>query len=196
MVDDLTVETPVDVRLIDEIKCDSTGYTYTNTKHDITVCIPLGSLPEGTVISMKIGVNLYGAFRFPEDVRPISPILWLCADQNINFLKPLEVTLPHFLHCTNDEQCKSLHFLKASHEIIFGHFQFKFVDRAIFKPHISYGTLYTTHCCYLCIASNLTEENTPKTKFALITAFLHTKQRSWRVYFCVTYLLHTCMQVT
>ena len=188
---------------IDEIKCDSSGCMYVNTKYDISLHIPVGAIPKGMVIIMKVGIlsNLQARqspFGFPEGRKPISPVVWLCADPDISFLKPFEVTLPHYLDCTNEEQCNKLRFLKAHHDrTVDGHYQFEPANgEAIFKPHISYGILSTTHCCFLCIQNEkFTEQNRPSPIFALSTFTCCTGEHSWKVYLCVTYLLDNCIEV-
>ena len=170
---------------------------YINRTHDITVEIPERAVPEGTVLKLSVSAMLYGPFLFPEGVRPVSPILWLCTNPTLTFSRPIEVVLPHYLHCEDQNDTKKLIFLKADHNSIDGKFHFKPTDgESVFKHHTTYGMLHTKHCCFLCIAAKMTEKDTPKTNLSLITAYPRNPQEHpWNVYFGVTYLLPTCMQV-
>lgn len=56
------------------------------------------------------------SFHFPDDVIPISPVIWLYSlPQNHTLRKIAEITLPHCIDCKSQEEMKSLFFLKADH---------------------------------------------------------------------------------
>ena len=181
----------------DTIKYGSGGGMYINRIHDITIKIPEKAIPEGTVLQLSISAMLYGPFLFPEGVRPVSPILWLCTDPTLTFSKPIEVVLPHYLHCESQKDTEKLIFLKANHNSPCGKFHFKPADgESVFMHHTSYGTLHTKHCCFLCIAAKKTEKDTLNANLALITAYPRNPlEHPWNVCFGVTYLLPTCIQV-
>ena len=189
--------TNVSVPITDTVKYGSAGGMYINQIHDVTIQIPEKAVPEGTYFQLSISAMLHGHFLFPEGVRPVSPIIWLCPQPTLTFSKPIEVVLPHYLHCENKKDTENLIFMKANHHPINGKFHFKPADgESIFKHHTSYGTLHTTHCCFLCITTKTTERETPKINFSLITAYPRNPQEhSWSVYFGVTVLLSSCMQV-
>lgn len=79
--------------------CDHCGTEYIIDDHDITLRIPEGAVPVGESIKFEIGVVLYDPFIFPENTRPISPIVWLCIQEDIELkkVKPIQLILPHFL---------------------------------------------------------------------------------------------------
>ena len=186
------------------IECGSQGCTYLNTKHDILLRIPEEALPEGTVVN--VGVALSGPFTcgFPNNnAQPISPIVWLCPYPKVDFMKPYELILPHCLELMSDQDCEKVRFMKTTqHDMI----QFEPVldGKTMFSPHRSHGILETTHCCYICITKDkLAEPNDPndpiKTNFILIPTIpcsfaLHHHPLS--VYFCVTYCLASCVEVS
>ena len=180
---------------IDTFHCGSAGYVYTNKTHDVTVIFPKGAVHE--TISVQVGIMLRGPFSFPDNSRPVSPILLLQIQPTVEFSKPIQVVLPHYLNCTTESDCKQLVFMKADHSNIDTKYHFKETDgKATFKPHINYGFLYTSHCCLQCITLKGSKAATPKTKFALITAYPKNPDRRVNVYFGVTYFLPTCMEVS
>ena len=84
------------------LECDHKGFKYIIDGHDITVDIPAGAVSEGKTIEFEVGVAVNGPFKFPENVRPISPIIWIdirfLDDNAMNeFKKPFQMTIPHCL---------------------------------------------------------------------------------------------------
>ena len=89
------------------------GRTFTN---DFSLEIPKGAIPEGETLDVDFGVTLSGPFKFPVDLRPVSPVFWVCVQKKSQFSKPVTVTLPQFLDLKNDD------------------------DKKIFRSHISQST--------------------------------------------------------
>ena len=103
------------------LKCTHNRITYYDKINDFGLEIPEGAIPRGKTISIDIGVALYGPFQFPPGMRPVSPVFWVCVRQTnfSHFLKPIIITLPHFLSLEHDEDIQSvgLTFMKAQHEM-------------------------------------------------------------------------------
>ena len=130
--------------------------------HDIMLRIPGDAIPPGMVIHLEVAVVLYGPFQFPDGLCPISPILWLCIQENVDLRKPIDIILPHFL---TDAKSFGIRFAKADHDhkqyatdefgrnlYIFEPLEAAFI--AYKERNQNYGILSTRHCCYLCIISN------------------------------------------
>ncbi len=64
------------------LECDHRGLTHTISDYDITLRIPEGAVSKGDTVHFEVGVCVYGPFRFPENTRSISPIIWLCLREN------------------------------------------------------------------------------------------------------------------
>lgn len=80
------------------MECDCKGQIYDINEHNITVDIPQDAITEGKIIKLEIGVAINGPFKFPENTRPISPILCLeffGESTESGVQKPLLITLPH-----------------------------------------------------------------------------------------------------
>ena len=79
-------------------ECDCNSQEYTIEEHDITLRIPEGAVSKGEKIHFEIDVAMHGPFTFHENMRPISPVVWLCIlEEGVDLKKPFQLILPHFL---------------------------------------------------------------------------------------------------
>ena len=106
-----------------------------------------------------LGPGVSPQFILPDGMIPVSPAVWLCFSQQKKFDSPVTLKLPHCFDCANEEDTKSLWFLKAEHDDISrdssGHIvRFKPVDRMLSKLPCSsrYGILNDHHFCIYCLA--------------------------------------------
>jgi hypothetical protein len=183
---------------IEVIQLDSNGGRYSNENHEVYISFPKGFIPEGKTISIEIGVSFHSSLvtLLPLESIPISPLVKLCVvgEPSIRFLKPVEITLPHFLDITESEDVDhmGLQFMKSGHNLYCFH---KSDGDAVFKPRISSATLKTNHFCTFCIAAN---ENisSDKINYRLVKVVPQNKDKQeWKVDFCVSYYLRTCLEV-
>ena len=184
------------------IEVDSNGLEYTIQDHDITVRFPTGAIAvaEREKLQFGIGVAMYGPFKFVDNMRPISPILWLCPlDENVIKLnKPFQVILPHFL--SGDKvQNHGVEFAKANHrDCADGCYTFDTLcdcAEPIFATASSksYGILEVDHCCFYCLQANISPEITKDAEYTLVR--LESVERQ-EVHFCAIYQLNTCYKVS
>ena len=172
----------------------------------------------GTLVPLHYGVapdSPYGPYEFKDGAQPVSTIISLCPEPaDTVFLKPIEVTLPHFIACKTPEDCKKLFFYKAKHDNFrveggakvyrfekvtdgaVAHFSQYYKDRKL-KVLQGAATLYTTHCCDLCIAKDYSEDDTSVAllSFRQIAPKYPDLSQEYKVYYCLLYLLRTCVQV-
>ena len=180
--------------------CTHDGRIYQDEHNDFGLEIPPGAIPEGMSISIDIGVALYGPFQYPEGLRSVSPVFWVCVrDQNFfQFLKPVKVTIPHFLNLknTNDLDSLSLTFLKGNHELNTEKmFQFKQVEGdVLIEPLKKYGVVQVTHFCSLCISSKYTKELVHKALFCISALTPSSITATDSAHFFITFLLSTCLR--
>ena len=183
--------------------CTSEGRKFTDDVNDFSLEIPEGAIPEGERLTIDVGVALFGTFQFPEGLRPVSPVFWVCVRDNPNFQfsKPVTVTIPHFLHLENDEDIQSLGltFLKANHNKNYdGLHEFQPTDGEMkFKPSQKFGVLKTTHFCSLCLACRDRPDVLTKTSFCITSvlpkcATIGKKQNAF--FFITFYNLSTCLE--
>ena len=197
------------IGMVEVIVCDSLGCEYWNSDHDITIRIPAGAISPSMMVHLEVAVTLYGPFQFPNGSYPISPILWICVQENIALKKPFEVILPHFVN-GYDTSIKNpvINFAKADHksysldESGMKHYVFKPVDTAfvnIKEGTRSYGILSTDHCCYYCIIA----DNPVSPDLALSAGYsfwciekpLSPPQPRDKILLCTTFFLESCITV-
>ena len=203
-----TAEKTANVHFLDHqmLECDCNGREYTNVDHDITVRIPEGAVTEGEKVHFEVAVTMYGPFNFPENIKLVSPILWLCLlEEDAKLKKPLEIVLPHCLtgNIHQDDDDINIGFFKANHS------DYKMHDRHHmsynFKPLVSntvlvcrenqgYAVTLTDHLCYLCLAAEEKPRITENTNYCLAQIELHSLE-SLLITFCALYFLPTCIQV-
>jgi len=183
-----------------QLNFNSRGDKYHSEDDDFTLTVPEGALPTGDSISIQVGVVPYGPvgpFKYPDGARPVSPIVWLCSTPKFEFQKPLELSLPHCIDCNNEEDCRSLTFLKAGHTANQGSkvFHFEKTDgKASFAPNASYGTLSMSHFCLYCVVE-YTREDTDRVNYCLVVVRPLRMEKISKIYFCLTYFLKTCLKV-
>ena len=190
--------------------CDSSGGEYHTSDHGITLRIPEGAIPPSQIAHLEVATALYGPFQFPDGACPISPILWLCIQENIKLRKPIDVILPHFLN-ENDTENLGINFAKADHNqcimdvsgrnlYVFRPLEAEFI--AYMEGNQNYGILSTQHCCFFCITSN----NPIDPDFALKAgyflwciekplAYSSSPRSRDTLLFCATFCLPTCRKV-
>ena len=176
---------------------DNNGMEYTIENHDITVRFPYGAVAEGDKLQFEIGVAMYGPFKFIDDIRPISPIFWLCPldERAIKLNKQFQLILPHFLSGDKVHN-HQVGFAKANHnDYEENRYVFHVCDaESIFVStgSKSYGILETNHCCFYCLEAKNTPQIAKDSGYALVTLESVKKQE---VHFCAIYLLNTCLKV-
>ena len=183
------------------LECNYMGLEHPVSDHDITLRVPKGAVPEGEAIHFEIGVTMYGPFSFPENTRPISPIIWLCLlEEDYELQKEFEIYVPHFLmHLTEQRiQHHQVCFAKAHHNMDKHDMSYTFRQFGSQPSFISkesdekcYAVLMSKHCCFLCLSAPNTHE------LALVTEYcvVRIEPSPHEVYFLATFLLETCLQV-
>ena len=185
----------------------SEGKTFTSLDHDITIKVPPGAVQNRDEVEIEVGVLLHGPFKFPDGIKPISPILWICTKSDSKFRKPVEITLPHVLSSLTEKESKiyGVGFLKADHRASIlkqgsssKYFQFKSCGdtRAIFSSN--QGTINMDHFCFLCIGAQKSRQVYQRASYCLT----RIDPKPWpahnpetTIYFCISYFLPTCLKV-
>lgn len=186
--------------------CDYHGTEYHNEAHGVHIVFPQGAVPEGVTVTIELDIMLNGPFNFPDNVKVVSPILWVCVVDypNFRFQKPVFVTLPHFLDLSCDSDIALLQpcFMKAGHrQEQSEQLTFHPMDQseAIYPALGSSATIKTDHFCYLCIATNAPTpaiQSKIRYYFASWVPNLSGECQSWDVVFSISYLLPTCIKVS
>ena len=186
-----------------EVLCDSAGIEHTIQGHDITLKIPKGAVPVGTTLTLDYAIKLSGPFTYPPNMRPISATLWMCHQENTTLLKPIEVTMPHIIRPQASTCLEELEigFAKANHSVTEGKHKFALLtsekQENFSKKNISYRTLHTTHCCFVCILSkDIDHKIVQNAGFCLSTAVSRPLKSPVEIHVIASYLLCTCLKVS
>ena len=185
------------------VECDYNALEYTIEDHDITLRIPEGAVSKGEKFHFEIGVTMYGPFIFPEKTQIISPIVWLCIQENIELKKPLQLILPHFLigQSRTKLQYHKIKFAKASHDYFLKNgqmmYQFKDSSAKVLFASRGYGVIISTHCCFYCIQADHTPELARDAGYCLARIENNSTLSHQRneIFFSAVYFLGTCIKV-
>lgn len=191
---------PDHITPISTVTCTREGLKF--VANDFVLEIPEGAIPQSTTLMIDVGVALFGPHQFPEGLRPVSPVFWVCVRNQPNFIfsKPVSLTLTHFLNLDNDKDIQSLRltFLKAGHELNPAkYYEFRESDGIMcFEPSTNVGLLQTNHFCSLCISCKDKSSSLSKAKFCL--TFYLPKQaiigkKLLGFFFITFYNLKTCL---
>jgi hypothetical protein len=201
------------------IEFDDSGGEYNNIDHDITLSVPEGAIPRGEIVHMEVAVALYGPFHFSGGKRPISPILWLCPQENVALIKPIRIVLPHMLVNLTQEDVINfgIELEKADHREYITTLEGK--RQYIFRPHSAaleltstqergYIAIKTDHFCFICLEMNKLGNTTPEIARQMAVKmgyYLHCVESLQSPYlvsppreiihFCVSFFLETCRKV-
>ena len=187
---------------------------YSLNEHNFTVKIPKGALKKRGTTEIQVGLLVHGPFTFPEQSRNVSPILWLCAIPETKLRKPIQITLPHCmtkgltgsLKRKTGEENMTLQFasasLKSSHSSRLHKRQFEFMSAEGEESFSeTSGILYTKHLIPVCImascikTSSIGREISLHGNYCIVPVTPRARERDWSIHFCVTFNLHSCIQV-
>ena len=182
-------------------QCTNDGRCYYDEYNDFGLKIPAEAIPEGDSITIDIGVALYGPFQYPESLRPVSPVFWVCVrdQKDFQFLKPVKVTIPHCLNLESHDDIESLGLtsLRGNHEMSSKKmYQFQQVEGyVLFELLKKHGIIETTHFCSLCISCNETPNFFEKAKFCLYSVIprVISPSEPSLAFFVITFLLGKCL---
>lgn len=169
----------------------------------IVVDIPPGAVDKGVRIRLETGLLAHhGPFQFPKDYACVSPILWLYCDSPnfVRFKKRVRIVLPHCLKkvTTIGNESLGLCFMKAV-ESIGSIVNFKPID---FSDHVfsfagNRGTFETMNSnAFFCVtAKHSSSLIVKKAEFCLTRIEPKQWTTNATVFFCVSYLLKSCLEV-
>ena len=182
--------------------CDAKGGRYNIPDHGISLRIPPEALQGCNSVELEVGVAIHGNFLFPNNLQPISAILWLAVRDNPEFvfLKPIEICLPHFLNLSNDDATNSselgLAFMMTDEQTN-AQEQLIFTEGA--TEQVTYlqtrAKIKTNHFCFLCLsaAKSLVVE---RSRYLLTQAMPDpVKALQWKIHFYVSYDLESFVKV-
>ncbi len=184
---------------IDMLSLTKVGMRYHNESMGVTIDVPEGAIKE-EVLDMKVGFALYGPFSYPDDLRPVSVVLFLCPQQEVTLLQPIQVTLPLIIDCAQDNINCGLTPLKACHNDDvkkmnrFEAFDVKYLK--IFKhKSFNYSSFLIDHFCYVCLAACPTRPLNLSYCLSRIKPSVFPLNRQSTIHFCVSFCIKACLKV-
>ena len=178
----------------------SKGTEIINEREDISVHVEDDTLPVGRMLHLELGSSMHGRLSFPRNVRPVSPILWICPQEDVPLRKPIKITLPHTVKY--EEGTSELIFMKVRHEMPLmmptnTEYKFKF-EEMVHHEGVEFnernGSIFTKQFCPVCIAEKI-EKPSPKRYWLLRTQPQSCNTSNISVDYCVIYTLKTCLEV-
>ena len=94
---------------------------------------------EHTGCKVDIKAGFTGQFSIPNDLHLVSCVYWLSCSQK--FVKPVTLEIEHCASLQDSSQSSSLSFIAAKCSQAELPYQFKVLERGIFKPQSSYGSI-------------------------------------------------------
>ena len=182
----------------------SKGKEIINEKEGISVHVADDTVPVGRILHLELGSSMHGRLSFPTNVSPVSPILWICPQEDIPLLKPIKITLPHTVKY--EEGTSELVFMKAHHEMrhetplimpTSTEYRFEF-EEIVHHEGVNFnktnGSIFTKQFCPLCIAKKVLEPTCKRYKL-LRTQPKNNNTSRFSIDYCVVYTLPTCLEV-
>lgn len=179
------------------LECDHNGLNHTIPNHDINLTIPDGAVSKGEMIHFELGITMLGPFKFYENSRPISPIVWLCVlEEEYQLMTPFQVALPHYLTRSKFKHHK-VQFAKAEHKECIGkdepiQYSFHPCGSQPVLDNRDRAVLTSKHFCFYCLEKERTHE--PENDISYCLA--HVKTSPSEVVLLATYFVSTCLQVS
>lgn len=186
----------------------SSGGSIDISDDDITIMCPDGFIESQSSVTFKYCViphEFFSPYLPSKKFRLISSVLLLEPMENVTFLKPIEITMPHFIDVETEADCKKISFLKISSDIqkieemscdAVSLFTKRFMNDENVERRVQYATLYSYHCCYLCSVENITSKDTDKAKFCLTEAKeVSNDSGEVTLHYIIHYDLPTCLEV-
>ena len=182
------------------LKCISTGGTHQDEVHGISITVPPQAVRDGAEIEIEYAVAAVGPFIYPENLTPVSPILWVRVKGQEKLRKPVKISIPHAVRVDHQNQSRLLHVLCAQEE----RESFGFVRAHKVSRIQSDGGVLSTRLSkpqyFFCVAAVRCREVVSRTQYYLVKVTptpikISTVYYSWRLRFFVTYALPACIKV-
>lgn len=177
---------------IETIVFDNDGGIFYSFNHEVTVTVPAGAIPKGRKGELKFAATLYAPVKFAPNVIPMSAIIWLCMD--VELQKPIKLCLPHYVCVKTITDVNNLCFAKMPH---MSEGLMKITDGGKFKVEEKFGVLDISHFCYYCIVFKKTSvDDIPENEYKIV-AMKHIKPMvdHWKCDVCIIPSLPTCRKV-
>lgn len=189
---------------VEQLQCDSKGGKYEHSGHGISFYIPPGTVNECSNLTLTFGVTIFGAFKYPDNTIPVSPVLWVQVEfsgSQSNLENSIEIRIRHPV--AGSCGIKYLRFLCSCNYKLSDTISTIVFERAHRKSTISpnEGVLHTklskkSYC--FCISSKNCRELIANLQYCIlrVTPEKPIASNRWKIHFFVTYAIPTCIAVS
>ena len=195
----------IDSKQPPSVSIPASGGTLKLKEDGVSVVFPAGFIAQPS-LSFQCYVKTHeNPHTFPAGVRPVSAVLALHPESDVTFLKPVEVTMPHFIDLEDEDDCKrlkvfvagpnipgeeGLHFKAMSQDAV------SLFTSGSYKHRKQYATFSIKHCCHFCVGEFYTKKDTDKALLVLTRAQkAENYSRKLFLHHCFHYDLPTCSKV-
>ena len=174
---------------------DERGGVFHSYKHAVTVIVPAGAIPSGTLGELKFAATLVAPVKFTDAATPVSAIYWLCMDSKLK--KPIQIHLPQKFV----DNVSTLQFAKSSHSSarVIDHLM-NILNNGRIIASECYASIEIDHFCYYCIVDDKLDPSSIHKNLYLLIAMkqrkLSAKDDIWNVHICVVPFIRTCLEVS
>ena len=162
--------------------------------HGLMLHVPEGILPpDHTGCRVDVRASLAGQFEFPEGSHPVSGMYWLFCKET--FLLPVILELQHCAVVRDASHRSRLRFAIAKCSQPELPYKFKLLDRGVFTPNSSYGSISLSQFSIATITEQPSKEPLQHTCCAKLFYLIET-MRQWQLDFIITRDLELCHKVS
>ena len=172
----------------------------------LRIKIPDGAVKESVETTLTVAVVIATVpCTYPEDIKQISPVFMLHPNKKVDLKKPIEITIPHFLHGSVGSDSIEGHIgvLKASEKNSKTGSQYKFNKQSDCKVHLGvnkegegFATFKVQHFCLFQLYSDTTvKEIAMKAAYCLCRLEPRAERYPRVYYYVLTYKMRLFIQV-
>ena len=145
--------------------------------YGLNIHVPQGSLPAGMAeCRLDVKAALTGQFEFPGETEPVSAVYWLYSA--VKYSHPLTVEIQH---CAKPTIVSGLRFVIAKCNEEEMPYKFKTLQRGVFTPFSSYGSITLSHFSIV----GVTSESGADIQYCSRLYYMGSKV-DWKVHFVIT----------
>ena len=193
------------IKPVDKLEISSNSGRYCNVPLGVYIDIPRGAVPESRLLRVEVGVCLYGPFEFPGNLYPITPILMLHPQHDVQLNKSVRITLPHVIESATDTDVKALGIkvIKGSPNCQLGESGQYVFDKTIEDSNLSFYTIGSkgfvtfllSHFCFITVLASTKREVAERAMCCICPLFYPTSSMNFKYCLCVTYYMDPFLEV-
>ena len=164
--------------------------TFEWQRYGLKLHIPEGAVPaEHTECRVHIKAGFTGQFNIPDDLQLVSCVYWLSCSQK--FVKPVTLEIQHCASLQDSSQSSTVQFIVAKCSQAELPYQFRVLDKGIFLPRSSYGSIQVSQFSFFGIGSLKRSQ-----RYCCTHHYIRKDVNKWDVDFIITTGLEASLTVS